>query len=369
MNTRLFYLDAMRGSLMMLGVVLHSAQVYSPTQQWLIYSSDTSPVALFLVEVVHTFRMPAFFVVSGYFCLLTLRKYGVPLFLRLRLKRIVIPLLVTGLTINSAQALLLDGTGWANLSLQSYFLNGGWVSHLWFLNYLIVFFLCACALFSLADKTASFRMRLKTRYPHLEPRNFPFPILLMTLPLYTIALKIVGKLGLPLYWDLAGIIQGFNLLFYLQFFLFGMWMNRYPKVLQHCISTSALKLITILIAAYVASAVCSGDGNLAEIVIEEYLKMLVVWVSVILCFNFFYAVGSKPTLYFRRLSDASYTVYLFHHILVILGALILRRVDWPPLLELTLLMSIALIVSILVHTMLIQKFDSLSYAFNGKAIR
>ena len=88
---RLYFMDSMRAILMMLGVVLHSAQVFNPEQSWVIYSNNTDSIMTYIVNIIAIFRMPAFFVVSGYFCFLTLKKYQVRKFLNVRLKRLVIP--------------------------------------------------------------------------------------------------------------------------------------------------------------------------------------------------------------------------------------------------------------------------------------
>ncbi|GEM_PF-2177557 len=35
---RLYFMDSMRSVLMLLGVILHSAQVFNPEKSWVIYS-------------------------------------------------------------------------------------------------------------------------------------------------------------------------------------------------------------------------------------------------------------------------------------------------------------------------------------------
>jgi hypothetical protein len=67
-TSRLHYLDAMRSVLMLLGVVLHSARPYD-SREWQVKDVDTLPMLDGLVEAIHLFRMPAFFVVAGYFAM------------------------------------------------------------------------------------------------------------------------------------------------------------------------------------------------------------------------------------------------------------------------------------------------------------
>ena len=73
-SNRIHFMDSMRSVLMMLGVVIHSFQVYNPRQSWVIYSNDSTVVAYWVVKVLITFRMPAFFMISGFFALITINK-------------------------------------------------------------------------------------------------------------------------------------------------------------------------------------------------------------------------------------------------------------------------------------------------------
>ena len=128
-NNRLHYMDSMRAILMILGVVLHSAQIFNPSQSWVLYSENNNPFFYFLVNTISTFRMPAFFIVSGYFCFLTLKKYKVRRFLTLRLKRIIVPFAFTAIILNTLQSLLLEWSGWQQFEYPDYLLKGEFVSH------------------------------------------------------------------------------------------------------------------------------------------------------------------------------------------------------------------------------------------------
>lgn len=127
---RIYFMDSMRSILMMLGVVLHSSQVFNVEQSWVIYSDNTATFAEYLVEFIAAFRMPAFFVVAGYFCVLSIKKYAPGTFIKFRLTRIVIPLIITAITLNSLQVIILTYAGWHQFDLGKYLLEGGWVSHL-----------------------------------------------------------------------------------------------------------------------------------------------------------------------------------------------------------------------------------------------
>src|SRR5262245_11190891 len=92
---RIEYLDVMRATLMMLGVALHTSQIYNPGADWLIQAEDASPFFYHLSQTINAFRMPSFFFLSGFLSTMLLLRKGPRQFLLLRLRRIALPLLTT----------------------------------------------------------------------------------------------------------------------------------------------------------------------------------------------------------------------------------------------------------------------------------
>ena len=97
-DTRRHDLDALRGFAMLLGIALHAALAYLGTG-WAVVDSETSPLLGGLVSFVHGFRMPLFFVLSGFFTAMLFHKHGIGGLLRHRTRRILVPLAVCCLTI------------------------------------------------------------------------------------------------------------------------------------------------------------------------------------------------------------------------------------------------------------------------------
>jgi glucan biosynthesis protein C len=133
----------MRGVLMILILVLHSAYVFDPAKVWGIYSEQSTFFATILIETIRVFALPAFFVVSGYFAIASLRKDSAMKFLKTRvIMRLLIPTVVTAITLNSLQTYLLVSSGWKEFhTLQEYIITAQWKSHLWFMINLIIYFL------------------------------------------------------------------------------------------------------------------------------------------------------------------------------------------------------------------------------------
>ncbi|PAY17370.1 glucan biosynthesis protein [Rhodopirellula sp. SM50] len=91
-------LDALRAIAMLLGIVLHAALSFSPIP-WTVKDSQTSEFYSVLFAVLHGFRMPLFFMLSGFFTAMLWRKRGLGGLIKQRLKRIALPLLLGCLTI------------------------------------------------------------------------------------------------------------------------------------------------------------------------------------------------------------------------------------------------------------------------------
>ncbi|HYF16030.1 MAG TPA: acyltransferase family protein [Phycisphaerales bacterium] len=91
-------LDALRAFAMLLGIALHAALAYSGAG-WVV-SDDRVSVGLgMLVPAIHGFRMPLFFLISGFFTAMLWRRRGLEHLLSQRARRILLPLTLGCLTI------------------------------------------------------------------------------------------------------------------------------------------------------------------------------------------------------------------------------------------------------------------------------
>jgi uncharacterized membrane protein len=93
---RFHALDAVRGFALMLGIVFHSTMSFlnAPQHAWLIVDKDPSTTLSVLFYVLHMFRMATFFFIAGFFARLLFHRRGQRAFVRDRLRRIGLPLVV-----------------------------------------------------------------------------------------------------------------------------------------------------------------------------------------------------------------------------------------------------------------------------------
>ena len=83
---------------MLLGVALHAAMSFVKFP-WPVRDSERSDVLLLLIGAVHGFRMPLFFLLSGYFTMLVFSRRGLVSLLKQRFTRIFLPLVIAAFTI------------------------------------------------------------------------------------------------------------------------------------------------------------------------------------------------------------------------------------------------------------------------------
>jgi len=147
-NTRFHALDSLRAAMMFLGIYLHACVAYSPNGGWAWKQGQLTSLLDWSMSVIHVFRMPIFYAMAGFFTALLLARYGLRRAAWNRFGRIVVPFVVAWLIIWPL-TVLLAGIGYYGLdrTLQGFasgrvlkFLHPG---HLWFLEYLIVFYVLA----------------------------------------------------------------------------------------------------------------------------------------------------------------------------------------------------------------------------------
>jgi peptidoglycan/LPS O-acetylase OafA/YrhL len=107
-------LDALRGAMMLLGIVIHVALAFIP-DVWVVTDAQASTDGLFgvLVSAIHGFRMPVFFLLSGFFTTLLIKKQGLRGMVKQRVLRVLLPL---GIGVCTIGPLVVAASLWAVMS-------------------------------------------------------------------------------------------------------------------------------------------------------------------------------------------------------------------------------------------------------------
>lgn len=366
---RIYYTDAMRSVLMLLGVVAHSSYVYLTTADWLIHDAQSSPIFDAIAEFLLMFRMPAFFLVSGFFCHMTLTRYGALRFLNVRLRRIGLPLIATALVVNGFQNYILEryhGGGRTAVELflsAPYWLNGQWVAHLWFLNCLVVFFLAAALVYAL------FNRPLRSLGDRLRSLRWLVASGLYVLLLPAIVL-VADFIGYRIPSEVKGIVpflDFYELMHNGVFFAFGFLMGAYPKLMDDFpkLRSWALTLMVFFVLLKYVFMTDPSYGTGAKILIY-YANAYLTWYLCVLCFYLFRTYFNSPSNIFAYLSDASYSVYLFHHFWVVVIGILLIPLTLNIYLKFVILMTTAGAISFAIHHFGVLRSPVMRYLFNGK---
>jgi surface polysaccharide O-acyltransferase-like enzyme len=92
-------LDALRAAAMLLGIVYHAALSLAAGFPWFIQDPSANRSLYVFQSWVHGFRMPLFFIVSGFFTAMLWRKRGALALLSHRFRRVLLPCLVGAVTV------------------------------------------------------------------------------------------------------------------------------------------------------------------------------------------------------------------------------------------------------------------------------
>lgn len=91
-------LDALRAFAMLLGIALHASTSFYGSI-WPVHDRHQSRLLPLLFAIIHGFRMPLFFLLSGFFTMLVFKRRGLRTLLRQRAERIALPLGLAAVTI------------------------------------------------------------------------------------------------------------------------------------------------------------------------------------------------------------------------------------------------------------------------------
>jgi len=349
-------LDAARGTLMLLGLVLHAANVYAVDAGWLLKDGPGSPFFDWLAGLIHAFRMPAFFWVSGYFCALTLVRYGRQLFLRKRLFRLLLPLMVCWCTLNVLQLALLGKPVTPGMLLT--LSESVPLYHLWFLVDLAVYFVLAAliGLWVARATAALFQERSWLAQPLF---------LLALLACFSWAFSLAPRLTGLAYREIAGVTTLYRLATNFPYFLVGMIMYLSPAMLRTFVSVPPVLLLAAAPVAMLAQEQAhTTKGVLAELWL--LLGFAGVWCCAGATISLFRRLFQGGSWLSAFLSDASYTIYLFHHVFVFLFASLLLRVSLPGVAKFAAVVFASFAVCAGIHVLLVRRSPMLRLVLNGK---
>ena len=373
-KTRYYYMDSMRSVLMCLVVFYHIGNIYMYKSTWIV-SDQNSKMYIFNIinEIMPLFRMPGFFIISGFFTMFSLRKYGSLTFLKLRLSRVVIPLVSTAATLNTAQSYFqysyINGNKctffwYLQNKLLTTWTDGSWVSHLWFLNCLIIYFLFSALSYSIRDNVHFEKLKFfSSIIEKLRTKNR----FLLVFPLFMLSFFAIGKVFPFFIWgDIFNAISMYQILQFAPFFFFGFWLFADEKLQKEFCGIHNWTFPALVLAFIIFRNTTSATHGILENVLHIYAKYLISWIMVNYCFYLFYRFFNDKSDIFKFLSDSAYTIYLFHHIIVISIGYWLIQFDLVPIMKFLIVLCITLFITVTIHIKIVARNRIVQFVFNGK---
>jgi peptidoglycan/LPS O-acetylase OafA/YrhL len=385
MDTRRYHaLDALRGVMMMLGIVLHGSQFYVQDPPIPIPTDPNgAPVFGLIVLFIHSFRMPLFFVLAGFFTALLVEKYGLLGSWANRAKRIAVPLLVgmvtivpltgwlavsffvststgqTGLVTSLAQLEVLDLSALAEFGLRP----EPSPVHLWFLYYLLWFYL------TIPLCRAVVRLTVRAGLEDALARLVRSVWLLPLLALWTAATLMPFRAGV--------VLEGFvyftphlpSLAYYGTFFALGYGFHHYRGVLETFVrtlpATAGLAAVGFPLSIALSLRELAGDAPAWVHPAAVAVHALTTWALIFAFTGAFLRWLDRASPWVLYISQSSYWVYLVHMPVVTAFALLALPLDVSAYLKFPIVAGATTVVCFLSYHHLVRR-SWISRLLNGR---
>ncbi len=349
---RIHYLDAARALLMLLGIPYHVALIYVLNNHWAFaISSDSSPGLSYLAKALHAFRMPAFFVLAGYFAMMILERKGAGPWLRGRAVKLIVPFVAAILLLNPISLITQPDDG--VLLLRT--MGDHWIAHLWFLPAL----LCMSAFLALMKSTPMLRWyQALTDWVVREPMLGVPLVLFLATGVFGVGSMLNSRLSdnFVLEAVLPGAVSS------MPFLLLGAAMRSNRQVMEFMSRCSWVSFVFTMLPLLFLLNTAWGAWyvNVARIFALTLTAVGMCRVVLTLC----RLLLDRPSRSIKRIVDASFTMYLVHFPIFNLLFLLLGPADLPVWVEYPLLVLTVAFASYGVHA-LIARSAVLLFMFNG----
>ena len=322
-ETRFNNLDFLRAFALLAGVLLHALSLYLEP----IDGSEPRPLAAILFIWIHSWRMPLFMVLAGFFTCLSLSKRSTSSYALNRLIRLGGPLILLWVAIPAVDESAAQMFKWPDFI--SWIISGGQftlrLDHLWFLYYLLIFYSLVLAFKGLAPRIFELIVNFKLNSWTLS--LFWLPIITLFAPWA----KPVGGVFSEIPTTFGELKVG-SMLFMLAFFIIGMQLFNNQAILQR-LKTKSFWITAIICSSFVPIGLMAwGIMKDTPFVFSSTAEMWVVN-ALATCASLFmvlafigassrYILAGGPIL--SWLVKLSYPTYVFHLVFVYsIGAILL----------------------------------------------
>ncbi|MGH1372658.1 MAG: acyltransferase family protein [Cellvibrionaceae bacterium] len=334
-------LDFLRAVMMFLGVVLHGAQMYMAvltTDDYYLDPMRSVSMDAILV-VINTFRMPTFFLLSGFFVALLFQRRGLSGMLKNRWQRITLPFLIllpalgvimTALTLLAASWLQTRQLAFDLSLIDNPIKLVDKTHNLWFLYYLTMFVALAALVIAITQKLPeTLRGLLVNIGQFITPLN--------ALILLALLLALIGSMS-PAGRITASVVFMPSSLVFLYFgscFVFGWllfyrqhWLQNYQSKAWLLMAGACITLL-ISLACFALQGDKGGENYLIFHVLLSLFSGLSVMLFMVAFIGLFQRYFGEFNRRYRYLSDSAYWVFVSHSIFLVALAFPMAHLHWP----------------------------------------
>ena len=191
---------------------------------------------------------------------------------------------------------------------------------------------------------------------------------MLILPVTLLGWDLVERLGHG--WADTPLLCGFlnldEFAIYFPYFVLGLWLYVDHKLRDEFQQPATWQLWSFVPCLVVYASLRGVHGLHITSVLREYSEVLFILLCTQLCFIGFQKYADRNSPYFRYFADASYTVYLFHHIFVVMIGTLLMPVNVMPVFKFLVIATSSLMITLVIHHFLILRVPLLRLMFNGK---
>jgi glucan biosynthesis protein C len=365
---RLHSLDSLRAIMMLLGLVIHSALTYNVTVHGDSWSLKDPKSTNFLTDsfvfLIHSFRMPIFFLVAGFFGAMLFYERQPIEMIKNRISRIVYPFIVFLFVLRPiiifafvyTKAVFSLKENPLTITLNTFSNIGVFLpqttAHLWFLYYLILI-TATSILLGLFLKKVKKLTRWISKYFNFIIQSPILRILFfssLTFLLLTILGTSMVDASVSLILDLKPFI--FFLFFYLVGWILFKSKHLLDSIARYDWTCTVLAIITATIQGLLIKNLNLEPNSNSWILI--FLSSITVWLFTFGITGLFIRYGSNYSARMRYISDSSYWVYLIHLPLTAIIPAFIWRLPFPAIVKFLIVLSLTTFICFVSYHYLVR---------------
>jgi glucans biosynthesis protein C len=348
-SSRIYFLDNLKVFLTALVVFHHAAQPYGPGGGWWIasdpYSTLDFVVLGIFMAVNASFFMGLFFMISSYFVPSSLERKGAAKFMKDRLVKLGVPILIFMIVVFPVMGYLLQGKPSITLG------------HLWFLALLLIFSAVYVA-YRLVKKPS---LKVKRAFPG----NKTIVAFAVAMALITFVVAIVSPEN---QWLPLGLFEPYHFTQYAMLFAAGIiayregWIDTIPGATAKLWSRVAILMVILLlvVGGLTDSSEFAGGLRIASLLGTFWEAFMCVSMCIALLALFKNRFNSQGPLA-KALANNAFTVYLIHVPVIVFLQYLLIGVALDPLVKFAIVGALGVVLSFAISHYAIRRLPYAKY--------